>query len=78
VEEDLIDKGPNGDLESDLRVALLACWSGGDRKLAMDFLKQSASHQLESIELREGRSQGITLDLWPNRIRSFFPLLQLL
>ena len=24
----LVEKGPSGDLDSDLRVALLACWSG--------------------------------------------------
>jgi DNA-binding PadR family transcriptional regulator len=45
----LIAAGPSGDLDSDLRVALLAMWGGGDRRLAADFLRQSADKKMESI-----------------------------
>src|ERR1700758_2009670 len=38
----LLDDGPSGDLDADLRVALLALWAGGERRLAVDFLRQSA------------------------------------
>lgn len=46
---ELIDQGSSGDLDADLRVALLALWVGGDRRLAGDFLRQSAAQRMESI-----------------------------
>jgi len=46
----LLEDGPSGDLDSDLRVALLVLWAGGKRRLATEFLQQSASKKLESIE----------------------------
>lgn len=49
----LIDAGPSGDLDSDLRVALLALRGSGDRRLAADFLRQSADKKIESIPLAE-------------------------
>lgn len=48
---DLIEYGPSGDLDADLRVALLAWWVGRERRLAADFLKQSAAKKRTSIEL---------------------------
>ncbi len=44
---DLIMAGPSGDVDSDLRVALLALLVGGDRRLAADFLCQSADKKME-------------------------------
>ena len=38
----LIQQGPIGDLDVDLRVALLALWIGGDRRSAAAFLEASA------------------------------------
>jgi hypothetical protein len=43
----LIEAGPIGDVDSDLRVALLALLGGGDRRLAADFLRQSADKKME-------------------------------
>ena len=49
----LIEAGPSGDLDSDLRVALLAIWGSGDRRLAANFLRQSADKKIESIAVAE-------------------------
>ena len=43
----MIMDGPSGDVDSDLRVALLALWVGGDRRLAADFLRLSADKKME-------------------------------
>jgi DNA-binding PadR family transcriptional regulator len=43
----LIENGPSGDIDSDLRVALLALSGGGDRRLAAEFLRQSADKKIE-------------------------------
>ena len=45
----LIEAGPNGDVDSDLRVALLTLLGGGDRRLAADFLYQSADKKMKSV-----------------------------
>ena len=45
----LIEAGPSGDIDSDLRVALLALLGGGDRRLAADFLRQSAAKKMEFV-----------------------------
>lgn len=45
---DLLEDGPSGDLDADLRVALLAL-TGGEHRLARDFLKRSATRKLDSI-----------------------------
>jgi DNA-binding PadR family transcriptional regulator len=69
----LIEDGPSGDLDADLRIALLALWAGGKRKLASDFLQQSASKKSESIELLEengGSSSASSLADWYARLRS--------
>jgi DNA-binding PadR family transcriptional regulator len=45
----LIEAGPSGDVDSDLRVALLAIRGSGDRRLAVDFLRQSGDKKIESM-----------------------------
>jgi hypothetical protein len=45
----LIEAGPSGDIDADLRVALLAMLGGGERRLAADFLRQSADKKMESV-----------------------------
>lgn len=47
---ELIDLGPSGDLDADLRVALLALWIGRDRRLAAGFLRQAAAQRLNSVD----------------------------
>jgi hypothetical protein len=47
---ELVDEGPSGDLDADLRVALLVLWNGGDRRLAVDFLRRSASLRFQSAQ----------------------------
>ena len=49
----LIEEGPSGDIDSDLRVALLALLGGGDRRLAADFLRQSADKKMELVAAAE-------------------------
>jgi hypothetical protein len=59
----LIEEGPSGDVDSDLRVALLALLGGGDRRLAADFLRQSADKKMESVATAEliGNPRGLPL-----------------
>lgn len=45
---DLLEAGPSGDLDADLRIALLAL-AGGEHQVAKSFLKGSAARKLESI-----------------------------
>jgi DNA-binding PadR family transcriptional regulator len=69
----LIAAGPSGDLDSDLRVALLAIWGSGDRRLAADFLRQSADKKMESIaaaELTGGPGVVAPLARWYTDLRS--------
>jgi DNA-binding PadR family transcriptional regulator len=69
----LIAAGPSGDLDSDLRVALLAIWGSGDRRLAADFLRQSADKKTESIAAAEltGYSGAVApLARWYTDLRS--------
>jgi DNA-binding PadR family transcriptional regulator len=69
----LIDDGPRGDLDADLRVALLALWVGGDRRLAADFLRQSAAYKLEFASAMEDPVDSASLPplaLWYRRLRS--------
>jgi DNA-binding PadR family transcriptional regulator len=68
----LLEDGPSGDLDADLRVALLVQWAGGKRELASDFLQQLASKKLESIKLlEEGEENGSVSSLanWYARLR---------
>jgi DNA-binding PadR family transcriptional regulator len=47
--KDLIASGPSNDLDANLRVALLAFFIGGNRRLAVEFLRMSAARKLESL-----------------------------
>lgn len=67
----LIEEGPSGDLDSDLRVALLALASE-ERRLAKDFLDRSAARKLESIDMIE-RPESDSLPplaFWYRELRS--------
>lgn len=47
--KELIAAGPSCDLDADLRVALLSLFVGGSRRLAVNFLRKSATRTLESL-----------------------------
>jgi hypothetical protein len=49
----LIEDGPSGDIDSDLRVVLLALSGGGGCRLAADFLRRSADKKMESVATTE-------------------------
>lgn len=69
----MIDHGPSGDLDADLRVALLALFAGGDRGLAKDFLRLTSAHRLESAVKLEEPAESSSLPplaLWYRRLRS--------
>src|ERR1035441_10059844 len=69
----LIEADPSGDLDSDLRVALLTIWRSGDRRLAADFLRQSADKKMESIattELAGDQGDVTPLARWYTDLRS--------
>jgi DNA-binding PadR family transcriptional regulator len=71
--KELIEDGPSGDLDADLRVALLALFVGDDRRLAADFLLRSAAQRLESaVEVREANQPaGLPpLAVWYKSLRS--------
>ncbi|MGO8718706.1 MAG: PadR family transcriptional regulator [Acidobacteriaceae bacterium] len=68
----LIEDGPSGDLDADLRVALLILWAGGKRQMASDFLQQSALKKLELLKSLEAAESGSVSSLadWYARLRS--------
>jgi DNA-binding PadR family transcriptional regulator len=69
----LIEEGPSGEVDSDLRVALLALLGGGDRRLAADFLRQSADRKMESVAAVEpigNPSKLAPLPRWYSDLRS--------
>lgn len=69
---DLLDDGPSGDLDADLRVALLAL-AGGEHRLAKDFLKRSAARKLDSITAIEEPEKPTELPpiaYWYRELRS--------
>jgi len=71
--KELVEDGPSGDLDADLRVALLAVWLGGDRKLGADFLRRSAKKRLKTMTTVEGLDDSASLPplaLWYRRLRS--------
>jgi DNA-binding PadR family transcriptional regulator len=47
--KELIADGPSCDLDADLRVALIALFVGGERKVAVDFLRRSAARKQETL-----------------------------
>jgi hypothetical protein len=70
---DLIEDGPSGDLDADLRVSLLALWVGDNRRLAVGFLRQSAVQRLESIGAKKEPDQTASasrLAFWYRKLRS--------
>jgi DNA-binding PadR family transcriptional regulator len=71
--KNLINLGPSGDLDADLRVALLALWVGGDWRLAADFLRQAAALKIESVDTGMETSEQASFPLiafWYRRLRS--------
>jgi DNA-binding PadR family transcriptional regulator len=69
----LIDDGPSGDLDADLRVALLVLWVGGDRRLAKNFLRQSAARNMKSagsVKEPEDSDSFPPLALWYRQLRA--------
>ena len=69
----LVDAGPSGDLDSDLRVALLAIWGSGDRRLAAAFLRESGDKKIDSIatsELSDDPREVTPLARWYTSLRS--------
>jgi DNA-binding PadR family transcriptional regulator len=70
---ELIDQGPGGDLDAELRVALLALWVGKDRRSAVQFLHQAANQRHENLRQLEKpyKSPSVSLlALWYRRLRS--------
>lgn len=45
----LLEAGPTGDLDADLRIALLVLWGNGKWRTAADFLVQSADGRIAAI-----------------------------
>ncbi len=71
--QELIEQGPSGDLDADLRVALLALWFGRDRKRAAEFLRQSATERLSGLHEGESKDELESLPplaSWYRRLRS--------
>jgi len=69
----LIKGGPSGDVDSDLRVALLALLGGAERRLAANFLRQSADGKLQSVAVVEpmgNPDQLHPLPRWYSDLRS--------
>jgi DNA-binding PadR family transcriptional regulator len=69
----LIEDGASGDLDADLRVALLVLWAGGKRQLASDFLRQSALQKSKSIDSLEAGAENrsvSSLASWYAKLRS--------
>jgi DNA-binding PadR family transcriptional regulator len=67
----LIEAGPSGDLDSDLRVALLAIRGSGDRRLAVDFLRRTGDKKIESMATIELTSDAAApLARWYADLRS--------
>ena len=69
----LMKDGPSGDLDADLRVALLAWWIGRDRRLAAEFLRRSADKKGESIDFAEEENNSDFLSplaYWYSKLRS--------
>jgi DNA-binding PadR family transcriptional regulator len=67
----LLEEGPSGDRDADLRVALLAVWIGGDRKAATEFLKQGAARKQQAIHTKRAGESGKAVSLadWYSRLR---------
>jgi DNA-binding PadR family transcriptional regulator len=71
--KELIGEGPSGDLDADLRVALLALSIGNNRTLATQFLRLSAAQKRESasmIDTTSERESPSTLAHWYRSLRA--------
>jgi DNA-binding PadR family transcriptional regulator len=69
----LIAAGPSGNLDSDLRVALLVMLGSGNRLLAADFLRKSAEVKVESVATAEPMTDASDvppLARWYTELRS--------
>src|ERR1035441_803960 len=67
----LIEAGPTGNLDSDLRVALLAIWASGERQTAAAFLSRSGDLKMESFAAAELTSDAVApLARWYADLRS--------
>lgn len=66
----LIEQGPSGDLDADLRTALLALWLGNDHRAGKEFLRKSADHLLNSVDAVEELDQPTSLPPLANWYRS--------
>ncbi|MGB6132888.1 MAG: hypothetical protein WBG54_13990 [Acidobacteriaceae bacterium] len=70
---DLIEGGPTGDLDADLRVALLAVFVGGDRAAASDFLLRAAALRTPGPAKKDNTDEPTSLPplaLWYRRLRA--------
>jgi hypothetical protein len=69
----LIEAGPSGDLDSDLRIALLALWIAGDRGQAAEFLRRSADRKMDMVSAIENPDKAADLPplaRWYTELRS--------
>jgi DNA-binding PadR family transcriptional regulator len=68
----LIDDGPSGDLDADVRVALLALWVGRDRRIAVSFLRATADKIQTACKSKEpdDPTSHVPLADWYRRLRS--------
>jgi DNA-binding PadR family transcriptional regulator len=69
----LIEAGPSGDADADLRVALLAISVHGDHRRAVEFLRGAADRKLESIAASDQAgdfSTDVPLAQWYSELRS--------
>jgi DNA-binding PadR family transcriptional regulator len=69
----LIAAGPSGNLDSDLRVTLLAILGSGNRLLAADFLRRSAQKKAGSVATADAMtdaSDAPSLARWYTNLRS--------
>jgi hypothetical protein len=60
----LLQEGPSGDLDSDLRVFLIAVRVGKDRGLAEAFLRSGLAHRQESLALLRGKTKEEGSGIW--------------
>ena len=68
----LIEHGPSGNIDADLRTALLAWWIGRDRQTAAAFLQGSAEKKIGSINPDQEKidSELPPIAYWYRRLRS--------
>jgi len=70
---DLVEYGPSGDIDTDLRVALVALWAGADRRLVATFMNRSGEKRLAAIGRVEEEVEPAEippLAFWYKRLRA--------